>query len=199
MPKPADLPESLNAFAFRNAADIDSGRDFHAHMERLLRSMDSLIGPQPNGPALTFQSGATDAPAASLGTAANQAAKPGTRRFRLLGWLGWYLVTLVPMWVFLAADRQNGSQAFLDLFLVIVAGVVPAARGQRTWKQAALFGAAVGTGFTIAVLATAPRAPSADQFLGIGATSIGVGAVLTLISHAVGVYLRRRRTRPAVR
>src|SRR5579862_4367431 len=42
MPKPTELPEGLSAFAFRNAADIDSGRDFQAHMDRLLRSMDRL-------------------------------------------------------------------------------------------------------------------------------------------------------------
>jgi len=44
MPPPSDLPESLKSFAFRNAAEIDTGRDFHAHMDRLIRSMEQLIG-----------------------------------------------------------------------------------------------------------------------------------------------------------
>src|SRR6516225_5395081 len=35
MPRPEDLPESLKDFAFRNAAEVETGRDFHAHMERL--------------------------------------------------------------------------------------------------------------------------------------------------------------------
>jgi len=43
MPKATDLPESLRPFAFRQAADIDSSRDFHAHMDRLIRSMDQLL------------------------------------------------------------------------------------------------------------------------------------------------------------
>lgn len=43
MPKPAELPESLHDFAFRNAATIDSGRNFDNDMDRLMRSMDRLI------------------------------------------------------------------------------------------------------------------------------------------------------------
>jgi hypothetical protein len=43
MPKPSELPESMQSFAFRQAADIDSGRDFRAHMERLIRSMNDLL------------------------------------------------------------------------------------------------------------------------------------------------------------
>jgi uncharacterized protein len=43
MPKPAQLPESLKNFAFLNAASVDTGRDFHPHMERLLRSIDRIL------------------------------------------------------------------------------------------------------------------------------------------------------------
>jgi hypothetical protein len=39
MPNVADLPESMHAFAFRQAADVDSGRDFHVHMDRLVRAI----------------------------------------------------------------------------------------------------------------------------------------------------------------
>jgi hypothetical protein len=44
MPKPVDLPESLEQFAYHNAAEIDAGRDFHQHMDRLVRSMDEILG-----------------------------------------------------------------------------------------------------------------------------------------------------------
>jgi len=44
MPKPEDLPDSLKAFLFRNAAEVDSGRDFRQYMERLIRSIDSILG-----------------------------------------------------------------------------------------------------------------------------------------------------------
>jgi hypothetical protein len=60
MPTPGELPEGLKDLAFRNAAEVDMGRDFHVHMERLIRSMDRVIGIKadhrgsgaaPSGPA----------------------------------------------------------------------------------------------------------------------------------------------------
>jgi hypothetical protein len=53
MPKPSDLPESLKDFSFLNAAEVGAGRDFHQHMDRLIRSMDEMLGlaPQPAGPS----------------------------------------------------------------------------------------------------------------------------------------------------
>jgi TIR domain-containing protein len=44
MPRSDQLPDSIKEFAFRNAAELDSGRDFHAHMDRLIRSMNGLLG-----------------------------------------------------------------------------------------------------------------------------------------------------------
>jgi hypothetical protein len=43
MPSPAELPDGLKDLAFRNAAQIDAGRDFHQHMDRLIRSMDRIL------------------------------------------------------------------------------------------------------------------------------------------------------------
>jgi hypothetical protein len=43
MPGAADLPESIRDFAYINAAPIDIGRDFRAHMERLTRSIDAML------------------------------------------------------------------------------------------------------------------------------------------------------------
>jgi hypothetical protein len=40
MPKAADLPESIRDFSFRNAAPIDSGRNFNTDIRRLMRSVD---------------------------------------------------------------------------------------------------------------------------------------------------------------
>jgi hypothetical protein len=45
MPKPAELPATMEKFAFYNAADVDPGRDFHPHMDRLIRSIDRLVKP----------------------------------------------------------------------------------------------------------------------------------------------------------
>jgi hypothetical protein len=43
MPQSAELPDSLRDFSFRNAANIDSGRNFDTDVERLMRSMDRLF------------------------------------------------------------------------------------------------------------------------------------------------------------
>src|SRR5436853_1703917 len=43
MPKAGDLPDCLKNLSFHNAAEVDSGRDFHAHMDRLIRSMDAAL------------------------------------------------------------------------------------------------------------------------------------------------------------
>jgi TIR domain len=43
MPKATDLPEGLRDFAFRQAAEVDSGVDFRTHLDRLIRSMDQYL------------------------------------------------------------------------------------------------------------------------------------------------------------
>lgn len=44
MPKPEALPDGLRDFAYRNAAEVDTARDFHQHVDRLIRSMDQILG-----------------------------------------------------------------------------------------------------------------------------------------------------------
>ena len=56
MPKPEELPDSLKSFSFRNAAEIDSGRDFRQHMERLIRSIDSIVGLRARTPGTAGRS-----------------------------------------------------------------------------------------------------------------------------------------------
>ena len=43
MPKSSALPESLQKLCFLNAAEVDDGRDFHQHLDRLIRAMDRLL------------------------------------------------------------------------------------------------------------------------------------------------------------
>ena len=50
MPQPTELPDSLRDFSFRNAAGIDSGRNFDADVKRLIRSMDYVIHDMPARP-----------------------------------------------------------------------------------------------------------------------------------------------------
>src|SRR5262245_43128602 len=49
MPTPEELPDNLKELSFQNAAEVDSGRDFHAHMERVIRSMDVILKNEPTG------------------------------------------------------------------------------------------------------------------------------------------------------
>ena len=43
LPAPASLPDGLRNLAFRQAAPVDSGRDFNPHMARLIKAMDQLL------------------------------------------------------------------------------------------------------------------------------------------------------------
>jgi uncharacterized protein (TIGR02594 family) len=43
VPAPADLPESLKPFSYRNAVRVDTGRDFDHHVDRLIRETDSIL------------------------------------------------------------------------------------------------------------------------------------------------------------
>ena len=43
MPEPQQLPDDLKTLAFINAASVDTGRDFHPHMERVLRELDGIL------------------------------------------------------------------------------------------------------------------------------------------------------------
>ena len=43
MPQPTDLPEPLVPLAYRNACEVASGRDFHVHVDRLIRAIDRLF------------------------------------------------------------------------------------------------------------------------------------------------------------
>ncbi len=53
MPAPSELPENIREFAYRNAVQIDSGRDFDHHMNGLIRATDRmLLGAVPTEPSV---------------------------------------------------------------------------------------------------------------------------------------------------
>src|ERR1700733_9700491 len=51
MPASDQLPPSLKDFAFRNAVKVDTGQDFDYHMDRLIRSMDAILGQAKSPPS----------------------------------------------------------------------------------------------------------------------------------------------------
>jgi TIR domain len=44
MPKVEQLPESLKDFAFINAATVDTGRDFHRDLDRIIATLGAIVG-----------------------------------------------------------------------------------------------------------------------------------------------------------
>jgi hypothetical protein len=46
MPEPSELPESIREFAYRNAAEVESGRDFDIHVDRLIKAVEQILAPR---------------------------------------------------------------------------------------------------------------------------------------------------------
>jgi TIR domain-containing protein len=71
MPASAELPASFKDFAFLNAAEVATGRDFHPHLDRLIGAIDRTVaarsgsspGAAPGGPASPMAAGAVSASA----------------------------------------------------------------------------------------------------------------------------------------
>lgn len=84
MPDPADLPESIRDFAYRNALEVESGRDFNVHIERLIRAVEQILGIKSKVPQGTASSSDEPGKVATLVGAA-PAPKSGLKTPLLLG------------------------------------------------------------------------------------------------------------------
>ena len=73
MPGLDDLPESIRPLADRNAAEVDVGRDFHMHVDRIIRSLDEFF-PSVEPAGVPESDGGTRSPPDLTGNA-----KPQTR------------------------------------------------------------------------------------------------------------------------
>jgi hypothetical protein len=54
MPAEADLPPSLGGLTYRNGVEVDQGRDFHPHVDRLIRGIQFHLeraNPEPSAPS----------------------------------------------------------------------------------------------------------------------------------------------------
>jgi hypothetical protein len=83
---PADaLPESLRSLAFRNAAELRAGRDFHTHADRLIEGLVALLAPKQSAPSPPPPQGTRPAqkPTAEPSAPARQPAPEGTTVFLL--------------------------------------------------------------------------------------------------------------------
>ena len=112
MPEAAALPASFGQFAYLNAAEVATGRDFHPHVDRLIAAIDQTVA------ALTGETPARAAPASPLMPA--KASWPGD--------LARYL--LVPIVILLVAHHIIVNALDLnDAYLRIVTIAVPLAFG----------------------------------------------------------------------
>jgi|RifCSP13_3_1023840.scaffolds.fasta_scaffold05587_5 hypothetical protein len=91
MPDPAELPDTIRDFAYRNAVEVESGRDFNVHVERLIRAVEQIVG----GKAMPA------APTPSQISPLLSPAPPTTRRRPwplILGLLGLLAVAALALW-----------------------------------------------------------------------------------------------------
>jgi TIR domain-containing protein len=63
MPLEEHLPENLKELAYRHAAQVDPGKDFHLYMDRVVKKLDQLLA-QPRTPAPPAAPAQSPAPAA---------------------------------------------------------------------------------------------------------------------------------------
>jgi hypothetical protein len=126
MPEPSDLPESIREFAYRNAAEVESGRDFDIHVDRLIKAVEQILGTKLAPQAAAASQSAT------LVSPAPAAAPPGTKRFPMPLVLGGAVLALAGLAaaIWFARDRisvvgdvdpTTGTAYCADLKKVMVA------------------------------------------------------------------------------
>jgi hypothetical protein len=156
MPAAADLPDAIQPLAFRNALRVESGADFSFHIERLITSLDEVLGMERGSGGASAKSAA--GVTGQLRVAKTQSKKskgiffsPRLRPSRLLPY---FLVTIVS---FLLAHYLIVMKLDLDpLYLRLVAIVVPAACGFLLFRSMRLgIGPATVVGLIVSLIAVA--------------------------------------------
>jgi formylglycine-generating enzyme required for sulfatase activity len=91
MPKEAELPPSIAGLTYRNAIDVDQGRDFDHHVHRLVQGIESHFEQAKTGAARRSSQPGDSAPKRPIANASEQRNKP---------WR-WLYVAVVPLLVVL--------------------------------------------------------------------------------------------------
>ena len=77
MPGEAEVPPSLSRLTYRNAIDVDQGRDFHPHVDRLVRGIEYHLEQAKTGAGRSpSQSSVESADGSLCGTGAISERKP---------------------------------------------------------------------------------------------------------------------------
>jgi hypothetical protein len=129
MPTAAQLPDNLKEFAYRNAAEIDSGRDFHPHVDRLIRGIDLLLKGAASSPD-PFAAGAhavrgAQSPATPAGVAAASSPEHARGRRGL-----WYAAAAAVLVVLILGGGFLSGYAQLALDRILKGGAVDTAAAE---------------------------------------------------------------------
>jgi hypothetical protein len=155
MPAPEELPNTIRAFAYRNALRVDSGVDFHFHMERLIASVDQVLGIERNGKSA--EKPAEDGkPQLALAKPPTAPARPifSPAKMRLSRLLPYFLVTVV---LLLLAHYLIVMKLDLDpIYLRLATIIVPGGCGFLLFRNMRLgVGPAAALGLAVAIVAVA--------------------------------------------
>jgi hypothetical protein len=209
MPDSAELPASLKEFAFFNAAEVATGRDFHPHLDRLIAAIDRTVQ-TPGSPH-----------AVAAGAAKSRVPEPRTPTrgadIAVLPPESWptdlvrYLI--VPIVILLVAhhiivnalDLDAGYLRVVSIGVPFISGLLLAWQGERGAGAAAVIAVAIGV-ISVAGMTVSQSLSSGDPILPetrfewrdniVYAASI---ALSLIAGHALGrplaAALRRRTER----
>jgi hypothetical protein len=158
MPQSADLPEEFGNFAFLNAAEVASGRDFHGHVERLIGAIDRAAGIAGSPPASRSTTGRTQSTTGGTGR------KP-VGKFRPIEAVRYFFVPLV---LLLVAHHVIINALDLNTaYLWIASAIIPLAFGGGLFWLGGR-GAGPAFGFAIALGVVAVAGMTVSQSLSSG-------------------------------
>lgn len=150
MPASAELPASFKDFAFLNAAEVATGRDFHPHLDRLIGAIDRTVAARA-APGRPLGAPAAPAPRAPAGSAAVATSAPASWRADLVRYLA------VPIVILLVTHHVIVNSLDLDDgYLRIVSIGVPFVFGfLLSWLGGRGAGAAVAIAVVLGVISVA--------------------------------------------
>jgi TIR domain len=128
MPSAQQLPKSLRAFTDRNAAEVNGGRDFHPHVDRLIREIDRIVG-EPIDHA--SEAASKDVAPIAHSTPARGSSPPADQLARL----AWSIA--FPIFVLVVLHHLIVNALDLDsVYLRAVSLLVPLPLGMLAFRQA---------------------------------------------------------------
>jgi hypothetical protein len=160
MPAEADLPDEIKPFAYRNAVQLSSGRDFNIHVQRLIGEIDRALAPETVVSAAAQEPGRGAAATIPAGRPLDDAA---TVAFKPAGWPSLLAIYLIcPVVLLLLAHYLVVMKFNLDpLYMRAASIVIPAAfgfalfaRGDGGAVAAFLFGAGAAAVALVVMLVT---------------------------------------------